>query len=358
MTFFRRQSLAILAAASLMAGSAWAQGGLSQFENMNLKVNKFSDGREPTMDFSLAPDGSFDSFTAVGGPVELKTDEYDLSAGRLVYDAAGELLEATGNVVIRQQGLEATSGQATFNLATGGVVLRGNPDVRQLTGENTAHFAGMEIFNLRRSANGSMEVVLTGKEAIRIDIESKGQPGSGSAGNLTSLGETIQITTSPRRDFSPRVTAQLGPEGDLSEFRAQGSVNLQSPSVRMVCEELIYDGRRVEALRNVYIKRDAIEADCGRMLYDLSTGNIDLTIQPDVRQRQPNRVARLYGMEVFEIRPRPDGGTDTQVRGGVPQIQYLPLPETMTPGVTGSTSPSPSRSGREISPSDAGSLPR
>lgn len=291
------------------------------------------DGSPASVKASTSPDGGFQRLEAKGR-LTLESPQLYLECLQLVFNAAEETIHAQDQVRIRQEGIHSTSDAAIFQIQTGSAQLTGNPVVNYATEENQLHFEGMHTFQLDKDQDGGALMELRGPREIQIAIESKGDasgtsnPGDGFAG----LGRTVHIVAAPRGAVEPDVTMSSPGEGQMGRFHATGSIRLKSETFDLRCDELTYDAaaEQVEALYNVYIKKQGIEADCGRMVYDLATGRITLTIDPDVRQQDPSGTLHIWNMDSFIIEQRPDGTIDTDIRGGPddePSMEFISAPE-------------------------------
>src|SRR5690606_4150947 len=106
--------------------------------------------------------------------------------------------------------------------------------------------------------------------------------------------------------------AEILPSGELGLFRGEGSVRLQTEEIDLRSDELIYNAiaQSLEATTNVFFKKETLEADCGRLDYDLEAGRIVLTVDPDVRQFDVDKVIRIWDNDWFIINLREGGGYD------------------------------------------------
>src|SRR5688572_15280317 len=110
--------------------------------------------------------------------------------------------------------------------------------------------------------------------------EAAGATGALSAAGVAGCGGDGLIIWLWEGDKAPKVNASVRPDGELDIFRASGSVSVRSSTVDLRSDEFLYDAaaNRVEALYNVYLKKGGIEADCGRMEYDVKSGTTRLTV--------------------------------------------------------------------------------
>jgi hypothetical protein len=344
-------ALSLVCAGSLHANDAAAQSGLfsrlaGPGEKVVFKTDKHPEGKDSGVRLIGAPGGGFAGMEAVGA-ITLESPSLNLECLRLVFREEDPVLRAFERVAIRQPGVDATSASLEYNMDTGSAVLIGEPDVRQTTDANRTHFAGMETFVIDQQESGGFEVNLSGPRPITIDIKPVGPveapaDGAPSAGGFAGLGNTVFIQVLPRGDVQPVVNSRTTDTGDIAHFSAIGSIRLKSESFDLRCDELLFDGEKqlVEALYNVYLKKGGIDADCGRMLYDLNTGRITLTVNPDVRQKSGSGALRVWDVDYFAIDQLADGTTnvdygssDGQTKSEFINVEPTPEPEkTPAPG--------------------------
>jgi hypothetical protein len=127
-----------------------------------------------------------------------------------------------------------------------------------------------------------------------------------------ALGDEIDIRVAPRGEREPIVDAEILPSGELGMFRGEGSVRLSTEQIDLRSDELLYNAvsQRLEATTNVFFKKEALEADAGRLDYDFEAGRIVLTVNPDVRQFDEEKVVRIWDNDWFIINLRDGGGYD------------------------------------------------
>jgi len=237
------------------------------------------------------------------------------------------LMEAVGNVSFRQEGIDATAQEMTYDVDEGYIEMRGEPIVNQRTGERNARFEGMEIFIVNTLEDGSRDVEMRGPNEIHILMTSleteEGEvvvatsttpatPSGDQPAPRVGLGDEIDIRVAPRGERHPTVDAEIDSEGELALFRGEGSVRLRTEEIDLRSDELIYNaaGQHLEATTNVFFKKETLEADAGRLEYDLEAGRIVLTVNPDVRQFDVDKVIRIWDNDWFVINLREGGGYD------------------------------------------------
>jgi lipopolysaccharide export system protein LptA len=237
------------------------------------------------------------------------------------------VMEAAGDVIFRQEGIDATAQEMTYQVEEGFIEMRGEPVVNQRTGQRNARFEGMEIFVVKTLEDGGRDVEMRGPEEVHIlmttideELEDFVVPAStegvqttdGEAAPMVGLGDEIDIRVAPRGEMAPIVDADILPSGELGLFRGEGSVRLRTEEIDLRSNELIYDatGQSLQATTNVYFKKDTLEADAGRLDYDLEAGRIVLTVNPDVRQFDVDKVIRIWDNDWFVINLREGGGYD------------------------------------------------
>lgn len=277
---------------------------------------------------SRAGDGTFEGFFAVG-KLRLETSDFLLLCEDLAYRPEQDQLVARRNVRIEREDVQATAAEMHYRVDTGRIRLAGNPDVIQVANGNRTHFRGMDTFLLDQPGDGGdAQVELLGGGPLHVDLSSVDEAAGGET--FAGLGRNVRIVAAANDDQPPTIKADLGGEGGVRFFRATGSVTLNSDMVNLRADELIYRGEDgiVEAVGHVYVKRDNIEADCGRMVYEVETGKITLTIDPDVRQADASSVTRIWDIDYFIIYQREDGGADIEYgEAGQSEIIYLDDPE-------------------------------
>jgi lipopolysaccharide export system protein LptA len=295
-------------------------------EKVVLRAEKPEDGGENYMRSSTNPDGSIAKFEAVGHVV-LRSPKLSLDADNLVYDANKGYLEATGNVTIDQESVNATCGKLQYDIESGVITLSDSPLVNQSNAQNKARFTGMDEFVINQKVVNT-SVTMSGGEEILCEIlqpeageeipdSATPPPGEKTTGDFAGLGKDILITTRPKDGVAPVVKVDME-NGAFGLFRATGSVILKSDQINLVADQLEYDGidQTVQAFNNVYIRQEAIEADCQELLYELSTKTITLSGDPYVRKQEDGKIQTISNMDSFIIIQNPDGTTSTQINAG------------------------------------------
>ena len=296
-------------------------GGSVRFE-----YDAAPDGTPARVRISQTPTGDFGGLVATG-TLLLETDEFRLLSQTLDYTPLDDLMVATGDVDIVRADVEATAQELRYTISNGDIALRGEPDVLQKTEGQNTRFQGMDLFTIRTQESGERTLDLEGDAPITIDMDNAPEPAPGAEPappaegqpqGFAAFGDKVTIVTSPRTGdgapIPPRVESRVNAEGALDFFRARGSVRLKSELLDLRADELLYEPERqiVEAIGHVFLRRDGIEADCGRMLYDLSSGQITLTINPVVSQFGQSSVTTVSDIDYFIIVQRPDGGADVE----------------------------------------------
>jgi lipopolysaccharide export system protein LptA len=237
------------------------------------------------------------------------------------------VIEAAGDVIFRQEGIDATAQEMTYQVDEGYIEMRGEPIVNQRTGKRNARFEGMEVFVVKTLEDGGRDVEMRGPDEVHIlmtpiDEElddlivvpaaTDGTESTADSQPMVGLGDEIDIRVAPRGDLHPKVDADILPTGELGLFRGEGSVRLRTDQIDLRSDELVYDsvGQTLQATTNVYFRKGPIEADSGRLDYDLQAGRILLTVNPDVRQFDDQKVIRIWDNDWFVINLREGGGYD------------------------------------------------
>ncbi len=316
-------------------------------ESVELRAKMPEDGGERRFDIEANPDGSIKSFIGVGRVI-LRSPRINLDCDRLEYAGSEGILEATGHVEIEQPQIEATCERMLYDVESGVIRLLGNPEVMQENAENRTQFIGMDEFILKRQEDGSTEINMEGGEEILVEIMpaegTASPPGSGeqtseagsNSGGFAGLGNEVRIMTRAGAEDPPSVFVDGSKEGGIGLFRAEGSVVVNSPRMNLRSDLLEYDGRKevIEALHNVFVSQENIEADAGRMLYDVASGQMTLTVSPVVREQGDSMVTTFREMDTCIIQQREDGTVKLETIGGPegqPVINMDRLPEAAQP---------------------------
>lgn len=316
-------------------------------EKVELWTEAPEGGGEHYLRFLNNADGSINRFLG-HGRVILRSPKLNLEADELVYEAAMGVLTATGRVQINRPGVKASSGKMVYDLDTQEIVLTEESEVFQETETNRTHFVGMEQFTLVQNEDGSTEVRLTGGEQIQCEmlpLEGAVQAESTPEGQqpdatkkessgLGALGDNVRIISRPTNDKQASILVNTTTTGLFDLLRAEGSVVMRSDEMDLRANLLEYDAGAdmVEALYNVYIKQGNIEADCGRMVYNLETDQITLSVSPIVREKRENAIMVASEMDAFIIERYPDGTSSTEFVGGPegqPNISWESLPPAL-----------------------------
>ncbi len=276
--------------------------------------------------------------------MHLFSPRLDLRALKLDYSAETGVIDAQGEVELQREGVGARSGEMLYNAETGEVTFLDGPEVERLEGGRFTRFHGMERLYLTQNEDGSTEIRLVGGEEIHCDFlpadeaperlreaaaEAGNQEAEG-AGGLGALGDELRITTRPGADDEdPVVLVNTTAEGELKLFRAEGAVTLRGDDLLLRSDVLEFDGQteKLEALHNVYVRRETIEADCGRLQYDLPTETITLTINPIVRLDQATQYLVISNLDMYRIVRQADGTTTTEAVGDQPTYEIEEKPE-------------------------------
>lgn len=272
------------------------------------------DGSPARVRLSTGPDGVFEAFVATGS-LYLETPDFRLRSLFLDYQPDAELLIAREEVRLQTDDVFAVADLLRYDIESGDMELTGSPDVTQQGPDSSTRFVGMETFVISTDEESNKDIRLRGPSPITISMQNA--PDSEEPTGFAAFGETVTIVASPRTGISPmqpEVDSRVDEEGELVFFRAQGSVRLESDALNLRADDLVYDPVRniVEALGSVFMRRENIEADAGRMVYDLASGQITLTIDPVVSQFSETSVTTISDIDFFIISQRPDGGTEVE----------------------------------------------
>lgn len=284
-----------------------------------------ADGKPAVVRARTNDTGEFQGLEATGELV-LTTPQFKLACENLTFDGTTEKMTAWGDVSIEQEGVRATGNRLTYDSATRRIVISENPHVTQSMDDNETTFSGMDEFTIITADDGRTEVLLTGRGQMQMDMKEK--PGAGadaqggapapSSGGFNKLGKNVRIIVSPRGGMTaPSIAASIA-ESALDTFRAEGSVRVETDDFSLRSDRLEFGGKEqvLTASSNVFMKQDSIDADCGRMVYDLTTDVITLTVNPVVRQATPTGRTTISKIDSFIIRRQTDGSVFTEMLGG------------------------------------------
>lgn len=384
----KRRAIRLMLAATLAVGSlslaatpaAAQQNFLNSFvnpgESMSLRSERLPDGTVGTLNTVAGENGGFQRFEGEG-IIVLESPRLNLRCNKLLYDGTTGILTATGNIDLKKEGVSATCQDLYYNTANSEIVLKGEPIVRQSTEANNALFQGMDVFTITQLENGSSEIKMTGGDQIDCQVVPVGQepikPGEtrtpaptptpnpaassegASGGGFAGLGNNVSITTKAKdAKTPPSVNVTTDPAGAFSTLTALGFVEVVSDTMNLRAESLDYDKSKdlLEALYNVYIHQQEIEATAGRMEYLLASQKITLTINPEVKQIKPDGILNISQMDQFVMVKNADGTTTTQAIGGpdgAPKYEYTAV------AVTPTATPKPTDS-VELDPNDPAAI--
>jgi lipopolysaccharide export system protein LptA len=272
------------------------------------------------------------------GRIELITPDLNLRCRHLSFLMDTGVLLAREEVDLKTSEIEATCQAFDYDRERGTLHMSGTPKVLQRAGTSTTSFDGMEVFALERTEAEEQVVRLTGPRPITIllsgaetaegeEPSDEAEPASG----LAKLGSNLRIEVSPRGETDPRVRSTIDPEGELSEFTAAGSILMVSEDFQIRCDEMTYVAaeQRFVASGDVYFKQQSVEADSGHLVYELDTGRVTLTVNPDIRRFEPGGVTHITEYDIFIIEPRADGQPD--LRGvGDGRSYFTPIDSSST----------------------------
>lgn len=342
--------------------------GVSSLGN-NVRIQATTAPEKPAaVQATLSPDSAFEGFAA-SGDVHLTTDDMELKGGKVSYNGVRQVMNAREQVWLKQAEFEATSQALEYNAETGDFHLTGAPDVQQESPNSSMRFSGMESFRVVNQADGRRRVELEKGDAIQVVMQKPQQTGTpnvtdAGTGGMGALGDDVTITSTSRRGTPARVLANMAKDGAFESFDATGAVHLRTPKLELRGDELVYDapGQRMEASQHVWLKQANIEADAGRMNYDLRTGVIVLTENPEVRQRTDERQLRIWDVDIMTILDRGEGVMDvtydSTTDGRLPKTEVTSLASgAPMPGATPTPVPTPAPA-KVIDLSSPGALPR
>jgi lipopolysaccharide export system protein LptA len=303
-------------------------------ERLRMSTGPFPNGDPSLVEMTVDPETGEERQTARGSiklliypSAEAEEPRLSLDCLELDYVPSRGFMEASGNVVFMQEGIDARADEMVYDIDGGIITMRGTPVVDQKTGERNARFEGMEVFTVTTMEDESKAVTMRGPDEIQI-LMTSADPATGefvvpaateegaaeeeAATGSMALGDEVDIRVAPRGDKEPIVDAEILPSGELGMFRGEGSVRLSTEELDLRSDELLYNAvsQRLEATTNVFFKKDTLEADAGRLDYDFEAGRIVLTVNPDVRQFDEAKVVRIWDNDWFIINLRDGGGYD------------------------------------------------
>lgn len=325
----RRSSSALLLVAALaftgpqvglcQAGDPAAQssflGQLAGGGSVSFRTGRFPNGEPGWFHLGTDEAAGRQVFEA-RGQVELITADLNLRCRHLSFLMDTGVLLAREEVDVKTSEIEATCQAFDYDRERGTLHLSGTPKVLQRAGTSTTSFDGMEVFALERTETEEQIVRLTGPRPIVILLAgaepAEGEEPAEEASGLAKLGSNLRIEASPRGETEPRVRSTIDPEGELSEFTAAGSIVMVSEDFQIRCDEMTYVAaeQRFVASGDVYFKQESVEADSGHLVYELDSGRVTLTVNPDIRRYEPGGVTHITDYDVFIIEPRADGQPD------------------------------------------------
>jgi len=329
----------LLASGIAPAQTALLQGLSGSGGKVTLLWGDFPDGTKGTFRASPTPEGGI-SLT-IKATIELKTPDFQLNSEYLFFDDSKKTLLAEKKVVVRQTGLLAKADKLTFDVAKSEIRLTGSPSVEQTTDTMRMTSSGMDEIVILRLPNGAADITFTGGKEVIFQAEpitspavpppTPGPPGKGgeaSANPFGSLSRRLRIIARERGAMPPSMFIRSA-GGGLEFFRATGSVFVETEDFNLRADQLEYDGiaESLEALYNVYLKQADMEADCGRMQYDLRRDKIILSVNPEVRRRDANGLTVSTNMDSFLIQRNKVGPPTTDaipLAGSNASIEFIP----------------------------------
>lgn len=295
-----------------------------------LTVDPYPDGTQGGVK-AVSKEGAFQKLDAKGS-VRLKTDTLDLRATNLEMDVQKQILIATGNVSIDQQGMQATCERLEYRIEERQILMTGNPAITQQTESGSMKSSGMEELIILIGEDGSTAARME-RGKIRIEMEQK-EPAGGATptpaagaparGGMSSLGRSTRIDVNPRGDQHPTITLTSS-GADLDQFRALGSVRVKTDEFDLRADQLEFSSaaNTMTALHNVFLRQQGIEADCGRLLYDLNQAVITLSVNPVVRQDGDGGRTTVSRTEQIVLRKGTEGETLAEFEG-TPKFDFQP----------------------------------
>ncbi|MBI1290856.1 hypothetical protein GC173_06375 [bacterium] len=142
---------------------------------------------------------------------------------------------------------------------------------------------------------------------------------TGLAEALGGDGEGFEFRVGSQRDGSYGVAdMKMDEKGDLVSYTTKGRTTLISSKLNLVADELNYDGVGgiVVCTGAVEIDQDGVKANCEKMVYTLSSGEIVMTGTPRVEQSTATSRSRFSGMEEFYLKRGEAGDVQVRMAGG------------------------------------------
>jgi hypothetical protein len=257
-------------------------------------------GLGPDADVRVDGDLRFEGGKAYAlGGVSIRSAEFDLDCEDLVADTENKLMTATGDrVQIQIDNLTAVGTHLEFNTETRDMMLRRanedspQPFVVQTTEESTSSFwadvirlgrdeAEQPVFNLE----GSIRWRSTSNETSGEASQSGDSAMPGFGGDAELRCERLQYAVS------------------TGVLMCREDVRVESPNMTLECDQLDYDPERAVMVaigREVFVRRDDMEALCNRLIHDFTTGRV--TLERNVADDEPPEVWQRREASLFHAR--------------------------------------------------------
>lgn len=143
------------------AASAADAGSISKLGN-SLKITVSSrDGQAASTTAQLLETGGVSSLRMLGS-IRLLSDEFNIRADEMIYNAQNNTFEAIGNVYITQESFEADCGQMVYDLLTGKIRLSSNPYVVYLDEKDKVELKNFDVIVIEPSGGKVPNVIPEG----------------------------------------------------------------------------------------------------------------------------------------------------------------------------------------------------
>jgi lipopolysaccharide export system protein LptA len=156
-----------------------AQGGFAGLGSQVKILTRPLGQEQPRVSLSSTEAGGMGQFYAAGS-VLLESQDLNLRADQLQYDASGQRLEALRNVVVRQGNIEAECGHLVYDIAANRIELTIDPVVRQKGPTSTMRISDAASIIIKPNPGGtpSLETTELPDRDSKITYIQNEQPGT------------------------------------------------------------------------------------------------------------------------------------------------------------------------------------
>lgn len=136
---------------------------------------------------------------------------------------------------------------------------------------------------------------------------------------LVEPGETMRLSVSVFPDGTGgTMRNSLDSQGNLTRLEIPGLVRLRTPRIDLDCEYLLFEPEtsKLVARGNVLVTQEQVRATGQELVYNLETGVVEVTGEPEVLQQSEGSSAEFVGMEILRIDPGEEGRMQVTMTGG------------------------------------------